>query len=102
MTGVEIAVVIIFILFLATIIFVLGLMLVIGKLSSDLEAFKAGVRGMAGAADKAFIEDRTMIHEVVKFLVAVHGLHEITGTGKQASTDLQTQVSPKKSGEFKN
>lgn len=94
-----VAIVILFVLAGVQIAFTALCVLTIGALARDHEAFKAGVRGMAGAADEAFVNDRTRIGRIEQFLVLLNDF--FVAKSQQPDTDLRAQVSPKKD-DFKN
>ena len=80
----------------------LASMLALGALAKDLEAFKNGVRGMAGAADEGFASDRLRLSQIEKFLVQVFKLDELFGMKAPEESEKQADlnVPPKKKSDL--
>ena len=92
----------VFVLLTVILLFVLGLMLAIGAVSTDLDAFKKGVRNMAGAADSGFLSDRKRLAHVEQFLVVAFKLDELFNRAKSDTPSLSSQVGDPKKTEYKN
>jgi hypothetical protein len=95
MTGVEIAVIILFVLFGIHMAFTVVLALVIGGLIQNFETHRKAVLGLAGSADEAFKNDRTRISQLEKFIIFTFKLDEVFGYKRpeaSPSPDLADQV----------
>ena len=79
----------------------LGNLLALGHLAKLHEAFKFGVRGMAGAADRAFKDDRDRIGAVERFLFHVFKLGQFVKEHSESGIDAALSDT-KKDGGFKN
>lgn len=67
-----------------------------GATHRDHEAFKVGVRGMAGTADKNFADDRSRIFALERFIVTVFKLDEMFGLKQPQATDVSGELTPPK------
>jgi len=79
----------------------LGNLLALGHLARLHEAFKQNVRGIAGAADHAFKNDRDRIGAVERFLFHVFKLGQFVQEHTESGIDAALSDT-KKDGGFKN
>jgi hypothetical protein len=77
-----------------------GTFMALAHMAKLHEAFRNGVRGMAGAADEAFKSDRSRIFSIEKFLIRVFEMEEVMSKNP-GDTDISSNVT-KKDGGFKN
>jgi hypothetical protein len=70
-------------------------LLALGNLIQRVEEHRKAILGVAGAADSAFLHDRTRLAQIERFLVFVFKLDEAFAK-KAEKPDIQNQVAKKK------